>query len=371
MVLPSITHAWRHVSSSFWFLPTLLTVMALLIAPALVQLDERLQASGHSIEWLEWVYGGGLQGARRLLSAIAGAMIAISTVMFSSQTTALTFIGQEYGSRLLRNFLADPRNQLAFGTYISTFVYALMVLRTIHKDPDDAPVPHLAVSFGILLAMAGLGVLIYSMYHISRFLQSSTIINYAARDLDATIRRLTGEPGSPPPPRAEWPAADFSRVTIPAPADGYIQYVKDHRLVNLCRQADCRVVLHRRVGDFVVEGSPLATLFTSVSPPDLVLAQIAATIVLGPQPNIEQDLRYAVNQLVQITLRAISPDRNDLLTATMCVDRMEGALCLLARRNPAPQVRYDGTGAPRLSMQDAGLPKRSRRSFARCANRRS
>ncbi|MCE3222016.1 MAG: hypothetical protein K0S58_196 [Nitrospira sp.] len=353
----TVAQTWRRVSTNFWFLPTVLTLAALVIAPTLVQLDERLQATGRSPDWLNWIYGGGLSGARRLLSAIATAMMAIATVMFSSQTTALTFIGQEYGSWLLRNFLGDARNQLAFGTYISTFVYALMVLRTIHKEPDGAPVPHLALSFAIFLAMAGLGVLIYSMYHTSRFLQSSTIINYAAKDLTDTIRRLTTPSGGQTSPPAEWFPPDCTGLPVPAPSDGYVQYVKERRLITLCRQSRGRIILNRQAGDFVMAGAPLAVFFAQPAPADSLLAQIAGTIVLGPQPDIEQDLRYAFNQLVQIALRAASPDRNDVLTANMCVDRMGAALCLLAQRDPAQEVRCDDAGAPRVLARRIGFPE--------------
>jgi uncharacterized membrane protein len=354
-ITAAISRTWRLLSASFWFLPTVLTLAALLIAPMLVQVDEWLQATGRSVEWLDWIYGGKLQGARRLMSAIAAAMMAITTVMFSSQTTALTFIGQEYGSRLLRNFLADSRNQFAFGTYISTFVYALMVLRTIHKDPDEAPVPHLAVSFGILLAMAGLGLLIYSMYHISRFLQSSTIINYAAKDLDTTIRRLTGVPDADESRRADWPLADCPGLPLHAPTDGYLQYVKEPRLLKLCQLAGCRIRINLRIGDFVVAGTTIATVSGAVSLDASLRKQIVAGIVLGTQPSIEQDLRYAVNQFVQIALRAASSDRNDVLTANMCVDRMGAALCLLARRLPPPEIRCDEEGIPRLMLQTSGF----------------
>jgi uncharacterized membrane protein len=261
-VLPALSRLWRRLIATFWFLPSLLVVAALVIAPVLVQVDEESQAAGRPLEWLDWIYGGGLQGARRLLSAIAAAMMAISTVMFSSQTTALTFIGQEYGSRLLRNFLADPRNQLAFGTYVSTFVYALMVLRTIHKDPDDAPVPHLAVSFAILLAMVSLGLLIYSMYHISRFLQASTIVDYAARDFEATVRRLTEErdmPASndaPARPAEHDPSqSEFAGAMLIAERSGYIQRIHEGRLLKLCCDADAKARLRHRVGDFVVAGT--------------------------------------------------------------------------------------------------------------------
>jgi uncharacterized membrane protein len=333
--------------------------MALVIAPALVQLDERLQAAGRSIEWLDWIYGGGLQGARRILSAIAAAMMAVSTVMFSSQTTALTYIGQEYGSRLLRNFLADTRNQVAFGTYISTFVYALMVLRTIHKDPDDAPVPHLAVSFGIILAMAGLGVLIYSMYHISRFLQASTIITYAANDLDSTIVRLTAERTTRRsdrtfPDGTAAPASsvfDFTGAPLVAESSGYIQRVNTVRLVRLCRNAGCRIRIDRRVGDFIMAGTAVGAIGGKLPIDVGWLTHIRRAIALGPQPSIEQDLGYAANQLVQVALRAASTDRNDSLTAVMCIDRMGSALCLLARREPPNSIVHDADGIPRLKLE--------------------
>lgn len=354
----AVGRTWRKLSAGFWFLPTLLTVTALVIAPVLVQFDERLQAAGRSIAWLEWIYGGGLQGARRLLSAIAAAMMAISTVMFSSQTTALTFIGQEYGSRLLRNFLADTRNQLAFGTYISTFIYALMVLRTIHKDPDDAPVPHLAVSFGIILAMAGLGVLIYSMYHISRFLQASTIIGYAAKDLDNAIVRLTREKTARRPGEAfagddarASSAFDFIGVPIVAESTGYLQRVKASRLVRLCRNAGCRIRIDRKIGDFIIAGTAVGAIAERAPIDADLLTQIRRAIVLGPQPNIDEDLRHAANQLVQIALRAASTDRNDSLTAGMCIDHMGAALCLMARRMPPESIMCDSDGAPRLKLE--------------------
>jgi uncharacterized membrane protein len=308
-------------------------------------------------------YGGGLPGARRLLSAIAAAMMAISTVMFSSQTTAMTFIGQEYGSRLLRNFLADTRNQLSFGIYVSTFVYALMVLRTIHKDPDGGPVPHIALSFGIILAIGSLGLLIYSMYHISKFLQASTIIDYAAKDLEATVCRLTSDPrddhssaaaGQPLTPQVLF-GDDEAAEVIRAETSGYVQSLKEEQLISLCRQSDCRIRMERRVGDFVVAGSALATVSVARSQAFLPTRQIGAAIVLAAEPEIEGDIRNAINQLVQIALRAASTDRNDILTAGMCIDRMGAALCLLARRAPLPPVKHDAAGVARILQERIGF----------------
>lgn len=356
-------HAWHVLFSSFWFLPTVLTIGALITAPLLIQVDQWLQSNGQARDWMGWIYGGGMKGARRLLSAIAAAMTAITTVMFTSQITVLTYIGQEYGSRLVRNFLAEPRNQIAFGTYICTFVYALMVLRTIHKDPVGAPVPYVAVSIAIALAMASLGVLIYSMYNTSRFLQASTIIDYAARDLEDTITRLTDEPSDrtvPTDPRAAGAAASFDEGVIPgqpvhAPRTGYVQRIDEPRLVQWCRDRQCRIRLDRRVGDFVVAGQTVAHVLT-VAPLERAQAEhIMKTITLAPQPNIEQDLRYAGNQLVQLALRAASPDRNDLLTAVMCIDRMTAGLCLLAERTPRSPLRYDRDGVPRVYLEYPGL----------------
>jgi uncharacterized membrane protein len=75
--------------------------------------------------------------------------------------TALRLSVTSFGPRLLRNFMRDTGNQVVLGTFIATFVYCLLVLRTVRGSDSAQFVPVIAITGALVLAMASLGVLIY------------------------------------------------------------------------------------------------------------------------------------------------------------------------------------------------------------------
>ena len=95
---------------------------------------------------LGWAYTLGPSGSRAILSAIASSMMSVATTAFSITIVALQLASSQFGPRLLRNFMQDRGNQIVLGTFISTFVYSLMVLRTINGSEKNEFVPHLAVT---------------------------------------------------------------------------------------------------------------------------------------------------------------------------------------------------------------------------------
>ncbi|HUE89746.1 MAG TPA: DUF2254 family protein, partial [Vicinamibacterales bacterium] len=95
----------------------------------MVQLDEAITAE--RVEQWSWGYTAGPEGARAVLSTIAGSMITVAGVSFSITIVALTLASQQFGPRLLRNFLRDVGNQIVLGTFVSIFIYCLLVLRTV------------------------------------------------------------------------------------------------------------------------------------------------------------------------------------------------------------------------------------------------
>ena len=54
-----------------------------------------------------------------------------------------------------------------------------------------------------------------------------------------------------------------------------------------------------------------------------------------------QDVEFAINQLVEIAVRALSPGINDPFTAIACVDRLGVALTRLAKKTIPPAYCYD------------------------------
>lgn len=181
---------WENFRSSFWFVPSIMATAAALLAVVGVQLDLALKNT--QVEgW--WVYRGGAEGARAVLSVVAGSMISVAGTVFSITIVALTLASSQFGPRLLRNFMRDTVNQFVLGVFTSTFLFCLLVLRTVRGIDDDQFVPHLSITLGVVLAVASLAVLIYFIHHTSVSIQVTHLISEVSRELRETIARLYPE----------------------------------------------------------------------------------------------------------------------------------------------------------------------------------
>ena len=128
--------------------------LAMVLAFSAVELDKAFVE-----DWLKrlgWSYSGGAEGASLLLGTVAGSMIAIAGTVFSMTLVALSLTSSQLGPRLLRNFMRDTVNQVVLGTFVATFVYSLLVLRTIRRTDEVAFVPHLSVSIGVFWPLSAL-----------------------------------------------------------------------------------------------------------------------------------------------------------------------------------------------------------------------
>ncbi len=354
---------WERLHSSFWFLPSLMATGAGALALGAVALDRIV--SDRWLHALGWVYSGGAEGASLVLSTIAGSMITIAGVVFSMTLVALSLASSQLGPRLLRNFMRDTANQVVIGTFVSTFVYCLLVLRTIRRVDETAFVPHLAVTLGVLLALFGLAVLIYFIHHVAVSIQADEVIARVASELSKGIERLfptqigrANEPASTPGRNGEGsPGLDGEAARVGAADDGYLQLVDAQALMALAVAGDVRIRLQVRPGNYIVKDQTLATVTPAGRVDDALATRLNGAFVLGNQRTSAQDIEFAILQLVEIAVRALSPGINDPFTAVTCVDRLASALCRLARREMPPAQRRDEAGvlrviAPAISFAD-------------------
>jgi hypothetical protein len=104
---------------------------------------------------------GSADVARQILTSIAAAVITVVGVIFSIILVTLTMASTQFGPRMLRNFIRDRGTQLTLGTFVATFVYAVLVLVSIGPDPHGDFVPHIGVTTTLGLMVADLAILIY------------------------------------------------------------------------------------------------------------------------------------------------------------------------------------------------------------------
>jgi uncharacterized membrane protein len=179
---------WSDLQSSFWFVPSLIVMASMVLAAALIEAH-----SAGIDQWLTpWprLFGAGAEGARGMLSTIAASMMSVVAVTFSMTLVALALASSQYTSRILRNFMRSRVTQSVLGSLAGIFAYCLIVLRTIRDTQEGEFIPSVAVFFGFILALAGVGVLIFFIHHIASSIQASSIIASVAGETIKSVDRL-------------------------------------------------------------------------------------------------------------------------------------------------------------------------------------
>ncbi|MEO6446542.1 MAG: DUF2254 domain-containing protein [Gemmatimonadaceae bacterium] len=351
---------WDLLRSSFWFTPSLMAAGAVALAYITVGLDQTV-----TDEWLKrigWAYSGGASGASAVLQTIAGSMITIAGVVFSLTLVALSLASSQFGPRLLRNFMRDTTNQLVLGTFVATFLYCLLILRTIRFADDAAFVPHLSVTLGVVFALASLWVLIYFIHHVSVSIQADEIVARVGRELSEGIERLfpakVGETADAAPEQVALPALfDRESRAVPVHGDGYLQRIDAGALMALAEELDVVLRVERRPGHYLVKGSTVISAWPGERVDDEFIERVNAVVILGNQRTPAQDVEFVMYQLVEIAVRALSPGVNDPFTAIVCLDRLGSGLCRLAERDMPSPFRVDEAGTLRVVAPRITFPK--------------
>ncbi|MDG4867263.1 DUF2254 domain-containing protein [Guyparkeria sp. 1SP6A2] len=359
---------WEALRASFWFIPALMVIGSVILAALAIHADSLAMDKG----WLawEWAFNGGPEGASAVLSIIAGSMTTIAGVVFSMTLVALSLASSQLGPRLLRHFMRDTATQTVLGTFVATFLYCVLVVLTIRRGEGEAFVPHLSVTLGVLLAVVSLGVLIYFIHHVAVSIQANQVVARVGRELMHVLESLFPEYiGKGAGKSQESPSPVFLRrfdldaETICASGDGYLQFIDADALMALAVREDLVVRLECSPGHYMVAGRPLLRVWPAAERGDAFAREVNAAFALGNQRTSGQDIEFALYELVEIAVRALSPGINDPFTAIACVDRLGSALCRLATREMPSPYRHDSEGQLRVIAPTPDFPAMLDTSF--------
>ncbi len=206
--------------------------------------------------------------------------------------------------------------------------------------------PNLAVSFGFVLALGGVGALIYFIHHIASSIQASSIIASVAEETIAAVDRLFPvnlgqEPGDDDDEQPLRPPSERKWRAVMAGESGYIQSVNNAALVRLARDRNTIVWMDHGIGEFVVQNTTLASLALEEPPDQATIDALQATFSISRHRTVDQDAAFGIRQIVDIALKALSPGINDTTTAVMCVDYLTAILARIAPRQIPSSRRYE------------------------------
>jgi uncharacterized membrane protein len=356
----------ERIRHSLWFIPTLCVVLAGAAALAMVALSGTFLPTDSD---LPLVFSAGADGARAMLQAIAGSVITVAGVVFSITIVALQLTSSQFSPRVLRSFLNDRPSQVALGTFMGTFTYTLLVLRSISGESAGAEefVPGPAVTGALLLTFLSLAMLIYYIHHISVRIQVTSILASVADETLATVDRLSAMGSSEagrgwrPATGDVWPnssssgadagaAPGLSEAVLGVDASGYLQLVDIAAMVREAHAADAAIRLFVAPGAWIQTHAPVGACTALADDPGRLAEAVRRAMTLGDERSAEQDPRYGVTQLVDIAIKALSPSVNDPTTATQCIDRLVSILVAAGRSDDPPRRFADETGATRVEI---------------------
>lgn len=324
-----------RVRESFWFVPAIAGIGAVILAELLVLADRGLIDGGTRLWFLDALSAS---GGRSILTTIGTAMLTVAGTSFSITISVLATTSSTYGPRLVRNFMADRANQVVLAAFTSTFLYAIVVLRSVHTavDDGDAFVPVIAIHVAVLLGLLDVAVLVFFIHHIASSTQITSLQQQVQTDLEAAVDAVYRSDDddtvsvAPVPP---FPGPQHQELAR-AVSDGYVQSVQWDRLTGWADKNDARVEMVVMPGDYVITGDIMfrvAVRHADESLEQRVQLLLRNSVSVGSARTPHQDVTFALQQLVEIAVRGLASGSNDPYTAVSALDLSGTALIPLWR----------------------------------------
>lgn len=347
-----------YLQTAFWIIPACLLVFAGVLACITLWLDLTL-LSGIDIGQLDWMNASDLQGVRSLLTATAAAILGVAGVSFSITIASLTLASQQFGPRLIRNFMQDRFIQTVLGVFVATFFYCMLSVQLSSVIADDAYSPLSTLLVVLVLTVINLLLLVFFIHHICMAIQADTVISDVAKEMklraDTLFSTALEDAGTDTSAGTEDLGAtaalkqtfDENGQIIESTVDGYIRAIDYAALMQYATDHNCQIRLMARAGDYIMTRSVIAQLLgKDIDENDTPC--INEQIVVGQSRSPQQDLEYSIRQLVEVALRALSPGINDPFTAMSCIDRLGTLVNLISTRALPSATCADDDGKIRL-----------------------
>ncbi len=323
-----IIEIFESINSSLWFIPMLFVSATFLLTYGSIYLDSNTSGNFTFHSWL--FFSAGAESARAVLSTIAGSMITIAGVVFSITIVVMSLASSQYGPRLLDGFMKDKTNQTVLGMFISTFLYSILILKTISSN-NDIFIPHYSVNISILLSIFSVLFFIYFIHHTCKSIQASHIIDQVCLNFSKVIGSLEDKTKTTNRQQSIKVENNLNYFYLKSHKTGYVQYIDYQLLADIAIENGLVFELDLKPGAFCPDLTKIGKAFYQEAPKDerKISDLVFNCLHIGTIRTFRQDLEYGFLQLVEIALRALSPGVNDPFTAILCIDKVSSNLLSL------------------------------------------
>ena len=356
-----LRHFLELASANIWMVPSLFLVASVLIAFLNFYLDKTLFAQHIQFPKL-FLYFNNSENIRTLLSVSATSVLGVAGVSFSITIASLTLASQQFGSRLLRNFMMDRFNQIVLGTFIGTFLYCIMMLQFTSSMDLDKTTPFISMIGLLVLIVTNLLMLVFFIHHTAVSIQADSVIADVNGALQSQLNTFFPDqyvetehlPDAPSDSELGDPFEGADNA-IYTKQSGYLQAVDIESLITFITDQDIALKLTVKPGDFLIKHSLIGLCLAKDEQKEdfknAISDPVNNCLLMGEKNTASQDPEFAVRQLVEVAVRALSPGINDPFTAISCIDRLGDHIAFLIDRQFPSDQHFDEEGRLRLQTK--------------------
>jgi uncharacterized membrane protein len=324
-------------------IPFCLSLFACLFFSATIALDTKVFRGEFTLP--VWLSVGNIDDARALLSALLGAVSTVLALIFSVSLLVFSAAATQFGPRLMHRFLRDRVMQITLGLFVATFFHVLLTFIAVRQNGVDQFVPQLTIVTSCILVVISFVSLVFFNNKIAMSIQTNNVLPGILEDLQTVVTQRSYSIAQQARRTSEIPqnhgtlqlrdVAELRKLSardgavVRSVISGFVQVIHFERMASETEQANVIISLLFRPGQFVGQGETIARVLPAQCVEALGPSVIGA-VKLGRHRNLDQDLEFAIAQLVEIALRALSPAINDTYTALYCIDWLGEAIRGLA-----------------------------------------
>lgn len=341
---------WSDLAASIWFRPLLWVLAMAALALFLITVDRSLSARGIHVE-LPYLLLSEVEGARTLLGAIAAALLTVTTLTFSIIMLAVVQTANAYSPRILDAYFSDPINQHVLGIFTGTFLYSLFVLREVRSIDGIGYVPPIAVAGVLISIFVATVAFLFFIGHVAHSIKVSDVIKRIQAETREAMAVIFPEDMGQPCAEEQAPEVpEGAAGMILATRDGYVAAIASSELLSVATRTGVVLRLEVMVGDSVLRGTPLASVWPRAKAETLA-EYVRDAVAVRDERTLVQDAHYGAQQLSDMALRALSTSINDPTTAVNCIDGLATLSVELVQHPPVSPYRCDADGNLRVIAQ--------------------
>ncbi|MBG6182979.1 putative membrane protein [Arthrobacter sp. CAN_A214] len=346
--------------TQLWPVPLLAVVLAVALGQYLPFLDGLIdQDLPPAVSGL--LFGGGPEAARSLMETIASSMITVTSLTFSLTVVTLQLASSQFSPRLLRTFTRDRFVHNTLALFLSTFVFALTVLRSIRVETSEGQgfVPVISVTVAFLLALGSVVGLVLFLAHLARQIRVETMLRDVHREADKALIRIFPDDdkvaGSPT-------KRDAGATLIENDTSGFLLRLDPDAALATAKDTGTFIVVDVMPGASLVKGVPFARAWSldggsiDAERRKAISKGLNSGVATGFERTSTQDAGFGLQQLLDVASRALSPGINDPTTAIHALSHVASVLCGLADRKTGPKTLQDDDGVDRVVLQYPTFP---------------